>query len=277
MSEAPHQAADRATGNALLQGKRILISGGARGLGRAFGAACRREGAQVVLADILHAEGRASADALAAQFVPLDLADPAAAHAALQQADMVVAFTSFKDAAVEGADVLLPIAPFSETSGTFVNAEGRVQGFHGVVKPLGDEAALAARLSNDVMVQAQAGAVPQGLQRLADVPIYATDALVRRAESLQLTTDAQAPQAGLAPGLWAALELKAGERVRVSQGAGSVVLPARMETTLAEGVVRVPAGHADVVGLGPMSGTLSVERVVTSAVGTPAQESGVAA
>jgi NADH-quinone oxidoreductase subunit G len=242
----------------------------------------------------------------------LDLADPAAAHAALQQADMVVAFTSFKDAAVEGADVLLPIAPFSETSGTFVNAEGRVQGFHGVVKPLGDtrpawkvlrvlgnllglsgfdfetteqvrqealgdEAALAARLSNDVMVQAQAGAVPQGLQRLADVPIYATDALVRRAESLQLTTDAQAPQAGLAPGLWAALGLKAGERVRVSQGAGSVVLPARLETTLAEGVVRVPAGHADTAGLGPMSGTLSVERVVTSAVGTPAQESGVAA
>ena len=76
-------------------------------------------------------------------------------------------------------------------------------------------------------IQAQAGAVPQGLQRLADVPIYATDALVRRAESLQLTTDALAPQAGLAPGLWAALGLKAGERVRVSQGAGSVVLPAR--------------------------------------------------
>jgi Asp-tRNA(Asn)/Glu-tRNA(Gln) amidotransferase A subunit family amidase len=50
-----------------------------------------------------------------------------------------------------------------------------------------------------------------------------------------------------------------------------------METTLAEGVVRVPAGHADVVGLGPMSGTLSVERVVTSAVGMQAKESGVAA
>lgn len=85
MSDAPHQAADRAAGNALLQGKRILISGGARGLGRAFGEACRREGAQVVLADILHAEGRASADALAAQFVPLDLADPASIEACVQQ------------------------------------------------------------------------------------------------------------------------------------------------------------------------------------------------
>jgi NADH dehydrogenase/NADH:ubiquinone oxidoreductase subunit G len=46
--------------------------------------------------------------------------------------------TAFKDAAVENADVLLPITPFTETSGTFVNAEGRAQSFHGVVKPLGD-------------------------------------------------------------------------------------------------------------------------------------------
>ncbi len=34
--------------------------------------------------------------------------------------------------------MLLPVAPFTETSGTFVNAEGRVQSFHAVVKPLGD-------------------------------------------------------------------------------------------------------------------------------------------
>jgi NADH-quinone oxidoreductase subunit G len=243
----------------------------------------------------------------------LDLADPAAAHAALQQADMVVAFTSFKDAAVEGADVLLPIAPFSETSGTFVNAEGRVQGFHGVVKPLGDtrpawkvlrvlgnllglsgfdfetseqvraealgdEAFLAARLSNDVAVTPRASATPSGLQRLADVPIYATDALVRRAPSLQLTADARAPQVGLPPGLWATLALNAGDRVRVSQGAGSAVLLARLEPTLAEGTVRVAAGHADTARLGAMTGVLSLERVAApSAAVAQAQESGVAA
>jgi NADH-quinone oxidoreductase subunit G len=242
----------------------------------------------------------------------LDLADPAAAHAALQQADMVVAFTSFKDAAVDGADVLLPIAPFTETSGTFVNAEGRVQGFHGVVKPLGDtrpawkvlrvlgnllglsgfefetteqvrqealgdEALIPARLSNDVAVTPKAGVAPQGLQRLAEVPIYATDALVRRATSLQLTTDARAPQAGVAPGLWAALDFQAGDKVRVSQGAGSAVLPARLEPTLAEGTVRVPAGHPDTAGLGAMTGALSVERVAPAAQAAQAQESGVAA
>ena len=68
----------------------------------------------------------------------LDAADAAAARAALRAAEMVVALTSFKDAAVENADVLLPIAPFTETAGSFVNAEGRAQSFHGVVKPLGE-------------------------------------------------------------------------------------------------------------------------------------------
>ena len=39
---------------------------------------------------------------------------------------------------IAASDVLLPIAPFTETAGTFVNAEGRVQSFHAVVKPLGE-------------------------------------------------------------------------------------------------------------------------------------------
>jgi NADH-quinone oxidoreductase subunit G len=50
---------------------------------------------------------------------------------------MVVTLSPFK-ANLDISDVLLPIAPFTETSGTFVNAEGRVQGFHAVVKPLGE-------------------------------------------------------------------------------------------------------------------------------------------
>ena len=50
---------------------------------------------------------------------------------------MVVTLSPFK-ANMAFSDVLLPIAPFSETAGSFVNAEGRVQSFHGVVKPLGE-------------------------------------------------------------------------------------------------------------------------------------------
>ncbi|WP_043229391.1 molybdopterin-dependent oxidoreductase, partial [Burkholderia glumae] len=66
-----------------------------------------------------------------------DTADPVAARAALDQAEMVVVMSPFKYG-TDYADVLLPIAPFTETAGTFVNAEGRAQSFNGVVRPLGD-------------------------------------------------------------------------------------------------------------------------------------------
>ena len=230
----------------------------------------------------------------------LDAANAAAASAAMQAAEMVVVMSPFKNVAHEFADVMLPIAPFSETSGTFVNAEGRVQGFHGVVKPLGetrpawkvlrvlgnllglkgfdfetseevraealgDVTSIASRLSNRSSATATsnmaAGDPGPKLERIADVPIYATDPLVRRASSLQLTTDARAPFASLPQALWSELGLSAGDKVRVSQGAAHAVLPARVDTTLAVTAVRVPAGHPDTAALGAMFGVITVERV----------------
>ncbi|MDO9283486.1 MAG: molybdopterin-dependent oxidoreductase, partial [Aquabacterium sp.] len=226
----------------------------------------------------------------------LDAADAAAAQAALAGSGLVVALTSFKDAAVANADVLLPIAPFTETAGTFVNAEGRVQSFTGVVKPagearpawkvlrvlgnllglsgfdqetaeevraeaLGDLAGVAKRLDNSTAAAISLPAAVDGLQRVADVPIYAADALVRRAASLQLTADAKAPVASLPQGLWQQLGLSDGDRVRVSQGGASAVLPVRLDASLATHTVRVPAGHADTATLGAMFGALTVEKV----------------
>jgi NADH-quinone oxidoreductase subunit G len=223
----------------------------------------------------------------------LDAADPAAARAALQRSGLVVALTAFKDARVENADVLLPIAPFTETAGTFVNAEGCAQSFHGVVKPLGetrpawkvlrvlgnllglagfaqesaeevraqalgDAAAIGARLSNAVDVRIDASHTAQGLERLADVPLYSTDALVRRASALQLSADARPPMASLPAALWHELGLREGDQVRIGQGSGHAVLPARLDATLAEGTVRVPAGHADTASLGAAFGPLAV-------------------
>ncbi len=229
----------------------------------------------------------------------LDAANAAAAAAAMQAAEMVVALTPFRNAASEFADVMLPIAPFSETSGTFVNAEGRVQSFHGVVKPLGDTrpawkvlrvlgnllalkgfdfetseevraealgdlGTIASRLGNQASdgiaaLSATGGPAPD-LERLADVPIYATDSLVRRATSLQLTADARAPFASLPQALWSQLGLNPGDKVRVSQGAAQAVLPAKLDATLAASVVRVPAGHPDTASLGAMFGAIGVEK-----------------
>ena len=226
----------------------------------------------------------------------LDAANAAAASAAMQAAEMVVVMTPFKNVANEFADVMLPIAPFSETSGTFVNAEGRVQSFHGVVKPLGetrpawkvlrvlgnllalkgfdfetseevrtealgDVTTIASRLSNQCATAATASTDAGGLERIADVPIYATDSLVRRASSLQLTADARAPFASLPATLWSRLGLTDGDQVRVSQGTAQAVLPARVDATLAATAVRVPAGHPDTAALGAMFGAIAVEKV----------------
>jgi NADH-quinone oxidoreductase subunit G len=225
----------------------------------------------------------------------LDAADAAAARKALSLSGLVVGLTAFKDALADVADVLLPIAPFTETAGTFVNAEGRAQSFHGVVKPLGearpawkvlrvlgnllnlpgfdfetaeavrtealgDTAAFGERLDNRSDAPTPAVAGGAGLQRLADVPIYATDATVRRAHSLQLTADARGPVASLPAGLWQQLGLQDGAKVRVTQGEGATVLPARLDATLAEHTVRVPAGHLGTAMLGAMFGVVTVEK-----------------
>ncbi|WP_070107788.1 NADH-quinone oxidoreductase subunit NuoG [Burkholderia plantarii] len=226
-----------------------------------------------------------------------DTADPIAARAALDQAEMVVVMSPFKYG-TDYADVLLPIAPFTETAGTFVNAEGRAQSFNGVVRPLGDtrpgwkvlrvlgsllglpnfeyetsdevrlaalgDGDIAARLSNATsVVPARAGAQPAAgaLERLSDVPIYHADPLARRAGALHLTVAAKAAHAvGLPAALFDKLGLANGDAVRVSQGGRSVQLPAVRDANLAETVVRVSAATPAGAVLGGQSGELVVEK-----------------
>ncbi|ADE11314.1 NADH-quinone oxidoreductase subunit NuoG [Sideroxydans lithotrophicus] len=225
----------------------------------------------------------------------LDCADPQQAIAAMKAADLVIAMSAYKHQATEYADVLLPVAPYTETSGTFVNTEGRVQSFKGAVKPLGEarpawkvlrvlgnllklegfeqdtsEAVrdevlqgmdVAARLNNAIGgVEAKAAPASQGLQRVSDVPIYATDAIVRRSAPLQATADAAAPQAWLHGDELRKLGVQAGATVKVSQGQGDVQLVAAADDRLPKGVVRVAAGHAATAALGAMFGTITVER-----------------
>ncbi|VBB13235.1 NADH-quinone oxidoreductase subunit NuoG [Burkholderia stabilis] len=226
-----------------------------------------------------------------------DTADPAQALAALNQAEMVVVMSPFKHG-LDYADVLLPVAPFTETAGTFVNAEGTVQSFNGVVRPLGDtrpawkvlrvlgsllglpnfeyetaeevrlaalgDAGVAGRLSNQTSVapvRVAANAANGGFERLADVPIYHADALVRRAGALHLTAAAKAANAAALPAaLFDKLGLKEGDAVRVRQGERAVQLPAVRDANLAETVVRVSAATPAGAALGSLSGELVVEK-----------------
>lgn len=147
-----------------------------------------------------------------------DSAAGAGAASTLAQAEMVVTLSPFK-ANMAFSDVLLPIAPFTETSGSFVNAEGRLQSFHAVVKPLAetrpawkvlrvlanllDIPGVSFETSQDVLARATAkplvasNAVRTDIRLAGPVTapavasIYQLDGIVRRAPSLQLTADAR--------------------------------------------------------------------------------------
>jgi NADH-quinone oxidoreductase subunit G len=229
-----------------------------------------------------------------------DSANPQSAWSALEQAKMVVVMSPFKQG-MDYADVLLPVSPFSETSGTFVNAQGMAQSFNGSVKPLGETRPawkvlrvlgnlldlqgfgyesseeirnevlgagnvtpvdVSGRLNNIANVQAQAS-VTAGtgtLERLADVPMYFSDAIVRRAESLQQTNEAKAPSAWISTALAGKLGVVDGASVLVKQGDGSAILPAAIDSKLPEDVVRVSAGHVSTSTLGAMFGEITVEK-----------------
>ncbi|HWL74124.1 MAG TPA: molybdopterin-dependent oxidoreductase, partial [Burkholderiaceae bacterium] len=226
-----------------------------------------------------------------------DLANPAAAARALQAAETVIACSAYRNGALDYADVILPITPFTETAGTFINCEGRVQSFNGTVRPAGESrpgwkvlrvlgnllevegfeyeasdqvrseavpANLDAMLSNETAV---ALAKPEHTQaakgiaeRIADVPIYFSDAIVRRSPPLQATRDAKPPKVRANARTLKAFGVAAGDKVRVVQGEASALLEVTLDESVADGVVHASAAHESTATLGPMFGPISLER-----------------
>ncbi|EKU30740.1 MULTISPECIES: NADH-quinone oxidoreductase subunit NuoG [Alcaligenes] len=211
----------------------------------------------------------------------------------LKSATFSVALTSYRSAAEQWADVMLPVSPFTETSGTFVNAEGRVQSFKGAAAPVGDTrpawkvlrvlgnlfqldgfddetsesvrdsvmaAGVESRLSNQINLAASVLPAASGLERVADVPIYRSDALVRRSAPLQETPASAAPTARMAAATMAQLGLADGDLVKVRSSQGEVSLPAQLDDTVALNSVRVATAFSETAALGSAFGQLTVER-----------------
>ena len=265
-----------------------------------------REGANAVGADLAHARPRGDGLSVAAMLAEprraylllhaeaeFDFASPVAARSAFERADLTVVLSAWKTG-TGYADVLLPIAPFTETSGTFVSGEGRVQSFRAVTSPRGQArpawkvlrvlgtmlglpgfdvdnsevvrdsvlpADVASRLANRsaaalVLPSAQAA----GVERAADVPLYFADPLVRRSPPLQQTRDARAPLARMHRSLLDGLGLAEGGQVRVRQGRGEAVVKAVVDAAVPPGVIRLGAAHPSTCGLDGLSGPVSVER-----------------
>ncbi len=230
----------------------------------------------------------------------LDLGNPAQAAAALGQAESVVACTAFRSPSLEAvADVLLPIAAFAETSGTFVNAEGAWQGFRGVVAPpgearpgwkvlrvLGNLLGLAgfdqddsaqvreelralcaeAKLDNaprgdlqDLPLSSQQAAKPR-TWRVGTLPIYAVDPLVRRAQALHASPLALPFGVWLSPADAADLGLTAGDPVDVRQDGASAQAVLALDPRLPSGCVRIPAGVVGSESLGAQIAAVTLSK-----------------
>ena len=224
----------------------------------------------------------------------LDMACGAQAVRVLAGAEFTVMLSSFRHS-LDCADVLLPVSPFTETAGTFVNAEGRAQGFNGVVQPLGETrpawkvlrvlgnllgvagfdydtveavraealpADVSARLDNrtSVALAPAQERTARGFERIADIPIYFADALVRRAASLQQAADARAPRARLHRSDMTRIGALDGGNVRLKNGAGELLVPVVADDTVPTGCVRLAAGHSSTWQAGPLAGSLVVER-----------------
>jgi len=224
----------------------------------------------------------------------LDCWDGAAALKALQAAEWVVSLSPFASAASKTyAHVVLPVATFAETSGSYVNAEGLWQSFSGASKPfgearpawkvlrvLGNLAGVAgfdyvsseeiraeaentcAQVRPDNTLDSGKSLVPfksKGLYRVAEVPIYATDSLVRRAQSLQLSPLARPVEVRLHPDVARDLGVAEREQVQVRQNGAAVDLPLVLDESVPRGCAWIPAGLYASVALGPAVGPVAIQ------------------
>ncbi len=221
-----------------------------------------------------------------------------AALAAIAQADFVVSLSAYRNATTEAAHVMLPIAPFTETGGTFVNMEGRAQLFNAVVKPQGEarpawkvlrmlgsllalpgfEAETLQDVRNAIAPDLQAFATAglgratapsdwklqaaggSALERISEFGLYATDPVVRRSPPLQRTAAAKAGRAvAMNAATATAANLAAGDRVRASQGGGEARLTVVIDPSLPDGAVRIARGMPETAALG--EGAIAIEKV----------------
>jgi NADH-quinone oxidoreductase subunit G len=225
----------------------------------------------------------------------LDCWDGALAGRALAGAQCVVALTAFRTADLERhAHVMLPIASFGENEGTLVNAQGRWQEFRAAVPPPGEARpawkvlrVLGNLLGLQGFEQVQVGEVraelrdlvgearPEnarawsapdplpvaeegGLHRIGEVPIYAVDALVRRAPALQATAHAVDAAARVNPRLAKASGLAAGRPVRVAQDGVVLTLELVVDPRVPDGCVLIHAGVPGSRALGPSFGPVTL-------------------
>ncbi|HEY3299988.1 MAG TPA: NADH-quinone oxidoreductase subunit NuoG [Methylophilaceae bacterium] len=228
----------------------------------------------------------------------LDCQNAYLAKQAMAQAECVVALTSYKSEALNDAHVLLPIAPFTETSGTYMSMEGRVQSFKAVTKALGESRpawkvlrvlantlgltgfefdnseqvkdeifggdkpskVVWRSLNNNLreLIEIQVIHKTDTLQRIGEVSQYRSDPIVRRSPPLQKTKYMAKVTAAMNEAQMTKLNLKEGDLVVVKQAGGVATLPVKVDNNVARGCVRIAGASPETKDLGELMGDIEV-------------------
>ncbi len=216
------------------------------------------------------------------------------ALSALQKAEFSVAMTPYRSEAQEWADIILPISPFTETSGTFVNSQGMFQSFRYAVKPfkktqpawkilcllassLGfsgfnyetSESVLdsslkgfniSSHLSNAIKSKIGIGNSNIGLERIANIPIYRSDAIVRRSKPLQSTKDSQGPFLKINSNTLKHFGIAShAKKARVSNISTYIELDIIIDESVPDLGLWIPATYSEVIPLGGSFTQLNME------------------
>lgn len=215
---------------------------------------------------------------------------------ALQSADFVIHLTSYlSDIMRSCADVLLPVAFFTETAGTFVNTEGTWQSFNGVVNPPGEARPawkilrvfgnlfelpgfdyrssneirdelrqLCSRLqpdnSNSCTLPAELPVNANNLQRIGDIPMNSLDSITRRAQSLQQTKDISDGMAHINSRLASRLGVGEGEKLSLIQNGQAFDMPVTIDERLPDQCVLIHGAQKAHTRLGGMFAEIEAER-----------------
>ena len=230
----------------------------------------------------------------------LDCANSGRANEAIKQAQFVVALSLYRNPTLEAhADVILPMAPFTETSGTFINATGEWQSFTGaakayessrpawkILRALGNFLHLegfdyesSEEVQHEVkalvekmpvltmqLSQPQEAPISSGhtlMTRIGEIPLYALDSLVRRAKPLQETQhlmEGESDVVRMHAETAAQLNLQENDSVTIRQHSGAVSLPVKFDARIAKEAVWIAGGIAATVGLGDLFGTIEIDK-----------------
>lgn len=229
-----------------------------------------------------------------------DCANPTMALQALEQAECVIALSSFKNAAIqELAHVILPISPFTETSGTFVNVAGDWQTFKGVAKAWGESRPawkvlrvlanllhcdgfdyassedirdeLKEKINHMPSVQATSYQIDiekfkskVTLTRIGEVPLYAGDSLVRRAKALQAAQsiiENPLVAARLNKEMANQFSVKAGDWISVKQANQRIRLQLALDERVPSGAIWIPGALSATSPLTELFGEIEIEKV----------------